>query len=117
MDFLTGFSWPIGTIPDSLGKLGSLAVLDISDNLLTGTLPDNIGAPPALRTFRVEGNSLEGTIPNSIALSRSLSVVRLEINKFTSLPEAYYTDEESASPSLVVLDASRNLLQVGVMET
>lgn len=109
--------WLLGTIPDSLGKLGSLAVLDLSDNFLTGILPSNIGDPPLLRTLRLEGNSLEGVIPDSVALSRSLSVVRLEINNFTGLPEAYYTNEGAASPNLLVFDASRNFIEVGAVKT
>lgn len=110
--FSTWTSICAGTIPEVFGELQSLAVLDLSDNLLTGTIPSNIGDCPKLRTLRLEANTLQGTIPDSIAFSTSLSVVRLEINELTSFPDSFHLDDTAASSVLKVFDASRNQIQV-----
>ena len=45
-----------GSIPDELGKLTSLRVLQLQGNRLTGSIPDELGDLTALRTLWLQGN-------------------------------------------------------------
>ena len=45
-----------GRIPDELGKLTNLRVLQLQGNRLTGSIPDELGGMTALRTLWLQGN-------------------------------------------------------------
>ena len=66
-----------GTIPDSLGLLSFLRVLDLSHNKLTGFLPSGLRFAP-LETLRVDGNRLKGIVP-------PLLCTRQDINNNTNV--------------------------------
>ncbi|MCW5953809.1 MAG: hypothetical protein KIT69_16265, partial [Propionibacteriaceae bacterium] len=55
-----------GSIPDDIGTLLSLKVLDIQANNLNGTIPESIGNCTSLEILNLEGNNLIGSIPISI---------------------------------------------------
>jgi len=103
-----------GKIPDSIGKLVKMAVLDLGDNFfkgsipdsigqlksltnltitrskeLTGSIPDSIGELTALVALELYGNGLTGSIPDSIGQLTALRSAKLFLNKFTgSIPDS-----------------------------
>ncbi len=54
----------VGTIPDSINALNSLATLDGSDCSLTGTLPPQLAKLAYLVSVNFSSNDLTGTIPS-----------------------------------------------------
>lgn len=56
-----------GTIPDEIGFLEHLEVLDLSDNYLTGQLPATIANLP-LKKLDVSGNKIQGPIPSMLCM-------------------------------------------------
>ena len=76
-----------GTIPEDIGKLSLLGLLDLSDNLLTGTLPDTVGNLSNLELFAVANNQIMGTLGDSIGNWQKLGHLSLFTNRFSgSLP-------------------------------
>ena len=58
--FLSGLS---GALPESLGRLPSLAYLDLGGNMLSGVLPPAL--PASMVDLRLADNALTGSIPSS----------------------------------------------------
>ncbi len=101
----------VGELPEDLGRLRALKVLNLSSNRLSGCLPDTVlaglsaceeidlsdneitgglqlsrlldGALPELRTLRLSHNLLTGSIPASIGRLASLETLALDHNKLT----------------------------------
>ena len=74
------------TLPESIGDLSSLKLLDLSYNQLT-TLPESIGNLSSLRWLYLEDSQLT-TLPESIGNLSSLYWLRLSSNQLTTLPES-----------------------------
>ena len=55
-----------GPIPQTLGQLDSLWILDLSDNQLTGPIPKTLGQLENLRSLYLSGNLLTGCIPSAL---------------------------------------------------
>ena len=53
-----------GEVPDTLGRLSDLYVLDLGANELTGGFPAELGQLVNLRRMDLRGNRLEGCIPD-----------------------------------------------------
>merc|ERR1712086_1233459 len=66
-----------GKIPDSIGKLERMAVLDLGDNSFTGTIPDSIGQCEKLVALELYDNGLTGSIPDSIGNLKALEILYL----------------------------------------
>merc|ERR1712166_18313 len=67
-----------GKIPDSIGKLERMAVLDLGDNSFTGTIPDSIGELKVLTNLTItRSKELTGTIPDSIGNLKALEILYL----------------------------------------
>ncbi|XP_051181715.2 uncharacterized protein [Lolium perenne] len=49
-----------GTIPATIGRLGMLKTLDMSDNHLTGSIPSSVGDLKNLNYLKLNNNSLSG---------------------------------------------------------
>lgn len=60
MGFLSGISGPL---PNSFGKMKSLAYLDLGGNMLTGPLPPSL--PASMIDLRLGANFFSGTLPAS----------------------------------------------------
>ncbi|KAM6570711.1 hypothetical protein CsatB_018696 [Cannabis sativa] len=71
----------IGNIPLSFGKLSSLNALDLSKNNLSGTIPKSFGQLSALQTLHLGDNKLSGNIPSSFQNLLSLETLDLGNNR------------------------------------
>lgn len=82
-----------GVVPQDIGLLTALTILDLSFNSITGRLEDTlmILAPlePTLEVLDLEGNQQTGTIPDSITAFASLKGLNVDLNFLEgSLPES-----------------------------
>merc|ERR1712166_1160691 len=75
-----------GSIPESIGQLNALTNLTITRSpKLTGSIPDSIGKLTALVALELNGNGLTGSIPDSIGQLTALRSANLFLNKFTGI--------------------------------
>ncbi|XP_042430870.1 probable LRR receptor-like serine/threonine-protein kinase At1g53430 isoform X2 [Zingiber officinale] len=58
-----------GKIPDYIGTMANLSVLDLSFNNLTGQIPNNFGSLTKLQFMYLTNNKLSGSIPSWISTS------------------------------------------------
>ncbi|KAK6236391.1 hypothetical protein SCA6_011728 [Theobroma cacao] len=72
----------IGDIPDMIGAMTALEVLDLSENELTGKIPNALFSLKNLKGIYLFRNNLSGEIPQVIRAS-NLSVIDLSANKLT----------------------------------
>ena len=72
-----------GEIPDSLGALKSLKVLNVSHNKLSGRIPDTFGDLKDIESLDLSHNNLSGEIPESFGKLIQLTVLDLSNNKLT----------------------------------
>ncbi|KAI3847938.1 hypothetical protein MKW92_002142 [Papaver armeniacum] len=70
-----------GEIPETIGNLISLYVLNFSRNALTGPIPSTIGNLEQLESLDLSHNKLAGEIPYQLAQLSFLSVLNLSFNK------------------------------------
>ena len=76
-----------GPIPDELGDLENLYVLDLTDTNRSGSIPDSLGNLRHLRRLDLDKNRLTGDIPASFANLKELRTLNLNNNNLTlSLP-------------------------------
>ncbi|KAL1150675.1 hypothetical protein V6Z11_A10G279900 [Gossypium hirsutum] len=74
----------LGRIPDGIGNLINLGVLQVSQNQLSGPIPLKIGRIQKLNTFDARNNFLTGTIPYSIGnLTGRLEILDLINNSIS----------------------------------
>ncbi|CAB4306887.1 unnamed protein product [Prunus armeniaca] len=62
----------VGSIPASIGKLGVLQVLDLSQNQLSGVLPRELGNLSNLESLLLFRNSFVGNIPHELGRCKKL---------------------------------------------
>ncbi|XP_022716770.1 receptor-like protein 12 [Durio zibethinus] len=70
-----------GEIPEIVGKLSSLQVLNFSHNNLTGYIPSTMGNMTELESLDLSSNKLVGKIPTQLAGLRFLEVLNLSQNQ------------------------------------
>ncbi|KAL0447430.1 UNVERIFIED_CONTAM: Receptor-like protein kinase [Sesamum latifolium] len=77
-----------GRIPEEIGKLEKLELLNLFANKLSGEVPPSIGLIPSLKNFRLFKNSLNGTLPPEMGNHSKLEAFEVSDNHFTgNLPE------------------------------
>lgn len=77
-----------GRLPEILGELTALRVLDLTDNGITGEFPAWIPRIATLEEVRVGGNQFTGRLPDSIGLMPNLRVFVADRNRLTgSIPQ------------------------------
>ncbi|XP_010258630.1 PREDICTED: receptor-like protein 12 isoform X1 [Nelumbo nucifera] len=74
-----------GEIPEILGNLGSLIVLNLSSNSLTGSIPPSFGKLTSLESLDLSGNKLAGRIPPELRSLTFLAVLNLSNNLLEGL--------------------------------
>lgn len=72
-----------GELPDSLGDLKNLKILELSFNEISGSLPDSLGNLSKLELLAFNGNFLTGTVPSSFGKLKNLQQLHLSSNKLT----------------------------------
>ncbi|KAF7153176.1 hypothetical protein RHSIM_Rhsim01G0066300 [Rhododendron simsii] len=70
-----------GEIPNVIGKLNSLIVLNISHNSLTGHIPEYLGNLTSLESLDISSNQLTGRIPSQLPSLTFLEVLNLSWNR------------------------------------
>ena len=93
----------MGSIPNWIGDLTSLELLDLDANGLTGSIPSSIGNLESLNHMLLNRNQLTGSIPSEVGAMSSLSVVLLDGNSLTGNANAI-CDSTSAEPSVFIAD-------------
>ncbi|KAI6698511.1 hypothetical protein NL676_018630, partial [Syzygium grande] len=76
-----------GPIPDTLGDLKALYVLNLSNNGFSGPIPPSLGHLQQLESLDLSRNDLNGTIPTQLSDLNFLSFLSLSYNKLVgSMP-------------------------------
>ncbi|GFY92210.1 hypothetical protein Acr_08g0006060 [Actinidia rufa] len=79
-----------GEIPDSIGEMLSLQVIDLSRNHLTGRIPSSIGNCSYLKALDLGNNNLSRVIPGSLGELNQLQSLHLVNNRLTGeLPSSF----------------------------
>ncbi|KAM7477816.1 hypothetical protein LguiA_026029 [Lonicera macranthoides] len=72
-----------GNIPETIGELKSLYVLNLSHNAFIGSIPSSLGNMKQLGSLDLSVNKLIGKIPQELASITFLSALNLSYNKLT----------------------------------
>uniref|UniRef100_A0A2N9HFU7 non-specific serine/threonine protein kinase n=1 Tax=Fagus sylvatica TaxID=28930 RepID=A0A2N9HFU7_FAGSY len=103
-----------GPIPEELGLLQHVWILQLLGNSLSGPIPASIGKMSALANLRLEQNQLSGPIPTTFGnLTKLQSIVLLQNNLSGSIPASIgkmIPPELGEATKLGVLDFSSNHL-------
>ncbi|OMO68921.1 hypothetical protein COLO4_29348 [Corchorus olitorius] len=95
-----------GRIPEVLGELDSLKVLNLSSNHLTGSIPPLLVHMAAIESLDLSSNNLGGQIPPDLVYLASLAVLNLSHNNLVGpIPQGmqfntFDIDSYSGNPGL-----------------
>ncbi|KAF8020225.1 hypothetical protein BT93_G0815 [Corymbia citriodora subsp. variegata] len=79
-----------GALPESIGEMQLLQVIDLADNNLSGSIPPSIGNCSLLKVLDLQNNSLSGLIPASLGQLQQLQSMHLSNNKLSgNLPSSF----------------------------
>ncbi|GLU17374.1 hypothetical protein SLE2022_337440 [Rubroshorea leprosula] len=77
-----------GPIPDEIGELNSLLLLNLSHNSLNGQIPSSLGKLAELESLDLSSNKLGGRIPEQLTKLTFLSILNLSHNELVGhIPE------------------------------
>ncbi|XP_048127719.1 receptor-like protein 7 isoform X2 [Rhodamnia argentea] len=74
-----------GPIPETLGDLKALYVLNLSNNGFSGPIPPSLGNLQQLESLDLSRNDLSGTIPTQLSDLNFLSALNLSYNKLVGI--------------------------------
>ncbi|XP_047943693.1 receptor-like protein 49 [Salvia hispanica] len=77
-------SWS-GGIPDAIGNLSSLYLLNLSRNVFTGGIPESLGGLTELGSLDLSSNKLTGRIPHELTELGFLSILNVSYNDLTGM--------------------------------
>ncbi|KAI0524102.1 hypothetical protein KFK09_003466 [Dendrobium nobile] len=100
-----------GNIPQAIGRLPAIKLINLRYNLLDGTIPAEMGNLSTLETLDLAYNSLVGEIPASIWIMKPLKYLYLFGNKLTG-----EISRTVAANGLVEIDLSKNNLTGSIPE-
>ncbi|KAF3643986.1 hypothetical protein T459_23250 [Capsicum annuum] len=72
-----------GVLPDTVGDLSSLYVLNLSHNALAGPIPRSIGKLQVLESLDLSSNHLSGEIPSELANLTFIASLNLSFNNLS----------------------------------
>ncbi|WCJ27614.1 Leucine-rich receptor-like protein kinase family protein [Euphorbia peplus] len=72
-----------GSIPADICESGNLRILQLDGNSLTGLIPQEIGNCSSLNLLSLSHNNLSGPIPKSISKLNKLQILKLELNELS----------------------------------
>ncbi len=72
-----------GNLPESLGKLENLKILELSFNPISGNIPATLGNLKNLEVLALNATSLEGEIPSSLGNLHNLKQLHLSSNNLS----------------------------------
>ncbi|KAA8517278.1 hypothetical protein F0562_017571 [Nyssa sinensis] len=92
-----------GNIPQEIGQLHGLYMLNLSHNGLSSEIPRSIAEMRGLESLDFSFNHLRGEIPRSLTLLDSLSYLNLSYNNFSGeIPRGMHFDTLSADGSAYI---------------
>ncbi|CAI5530589.1 unnamed protein product [Closterium sp. Naga37s-1] len=94
-----------GSLPDALGNLAHLTLLDVHGCNLTGSIPSTVGRLASLRFFLANQNGLSGSIPSTVSAMQRLYMWDIMDNRIEGVVPSFVGANE-----LGHLHMSRNLL-------
>ncbi|XP_076928071.1 receptor-like protein EIX1 [Bidens hawaiensis] len=101
-----------GLIPDSLGNLSSLETLELGFNSILGPIPDSIGRLSSLRSINLRSNYVSGPLPDTLGGLLALEELDLSYNEINgTLPRSV-----GQLSKLTILNIGHNLLTGVVTE-
>ena len=87
-----------GEIPECLGNLTRLQVLNLSNNILTGSIPSSLANLAKLESLDLSGNKLHGRIPEQLTRLNFLAYFDVSNNQLTgSIPHGNQFDTFGSS--------------------
>ncbi|KAI3948539.1 hypothetical protein MKW92_018108 [Papaver armeniacum] len=97
-----------GNIPEDIGLLKGLVMLNLSHNLFSNNIPSSVGDMSGLQSLDLSYNRLSGLIPQSLTSIDSLGVLNLSYNELSGrIPRGSHFDTLSVDGSAF---AGNNLL-------
>lgn len=96
-----------GHLPDKLGQLKNLQVLNMSSNLFTGAIPRSLSNLAALKTLALDNNALNGSFPYWLSSVPTIETVTLSNNRLSG----DFNDTISYFWNLKILSLSNNLFE------
>jgi len=106
-------NWKTGTVDSWFGvtvENNSVTGLSLSGNNLSGQLPEALGNLRYLKVLELNNNNLDGAVPNAVATMSTLEEVNLSENLFDEVPDL------SGLPEVFYVLLNDNLLDFGDLE-
>ncbi|XP_026415831.1 receptor-like protein EIX2 [Papaver somniferum] len=92
-----------GNIPEEIGLLQGLGMLNLSHNLLSSNIPASVGNMSSLESLDLSSNRLSGHIPQSLTSIDSLQILSLSHNNLSGrIPRGNHFDTLSVNGSAFV---------------
>ncbi|CAH8391505.1 unnamed protein product [Eruca vesicaria subsp. sativa] len=100
-----------GTLPESLGELRNLEILELTGNSFTGLIPSSVGNMASLKKLDISYNSMNGKIPESLGKLEELLDLNLMANKWEGvLRKSHFLSLRSLKSFSLTTEPNRSLV-------